>query len=167
MAGALYPEGLHSARAALIDGETMRKVDDLVLCSMYHQHRGRDLGHFVYTEMEKNNCLLFMTKISLDRMRMKIKGRGHFVCIATEKKKKKQKKNINCLLSWNKDDIEGLVWTGHWHFYTQSSKCLVSPLISWYCDAKMPACKNKTVQSWKLTKENWYSINGRNKMWWN
>ena len=56
------------------------------------------------------------------------------------------KKKINCLLSWNKDDIESLVWTGHWHFHTQSSKCLVSPLISWYCDAKIKLFK---VENWQ------------------
>ena len=53
VAGSLHPQGLDSTGAALVHGKTMRKINDLILCTMDHQHWGCHLGHLVNTVEEK------------------------------------------------------------------------------------------------------------------
>lgn len=43
----LHPEGLHRALTAFIQRQTMREVDDLVLCTVNHQYWGRHLWNLV------------------------------------------------------------------------------------------------------------------------
>lgn len=43
----LHPQRLHSPRTALIHGQPVREVNDLVLRPMDDQHRGGDFGDLV------------------------------------------------------------------------------------------------------------------------
>lgn len=47
VAGPLHPEGLHGAGAALVHGQAVGEVDDLVLGAVNHQHWGSHLRHLV------------------------------------------------------------------------------------------------------------------------
>ena len=49
VASSLHPQGFDSTGAALVHGQTMREVDDLILRTVDHQHWGCHLGHFVNT----------------------------------------------------------------------------------------------------------------------
>lgn len=49
VAGSLHPQGFHGAGAALIHGQAVREVDDLILCTVDHQHWGSHLGHLINT----------------------------------------------------------------------------------------------------------------------
>ena len=47
VAGPFHPQGLHSSRAALVDGQAVREVDHLILCAVNDQHGGRHLRHLI------------------------------------------------------------------------------------------------------------------------
>lgn len=58
VAGPLHPQGLDGAGAALVHGQAMGEVDDLVLSAVNHQHWGRHLRHLVNAGGEKDRMVL-------------------------------------------------------------------------------------------------------------
>ncbi|TNN75631.1 hypothetical protein EYF80_014181 [Liparis tanakae] len=51
--GALHPQRLDGAGAALVHGQAVGEVDDLVFRTVDHQHWGRHLGHLVNAVKQK------------------------------------------------------------------------------------------------------------------
>lgn len=47
MPGPLHPQGLHGPGAALVHGQAMGEVDDLILCPVDDQHGRSDFGYLV------------------------------------------------------------------------------------------------------------------------
>lgn len=58
VSSALHPEGLHGLRAALVQGQAVRKVDHLVLCPVDDENRRSDFRHFFNAEKLKTESLV-------------------------------------------------------------------------------------------------------------
>ena len=53
MASPFDPEGLHGPRTALVHGQAMGEIDDLVLCTMNDQHRRGNFRYLVNAAREE------------------------------------------------------------------------------------------------------------------
>lgn len=49
VASSLHPKRLDCTGTALIHGQAVGEVDDLIFCTVDYEHWGRHLGHFVNT----------------------------------------------------------------------------------------------------------------------
>lgn len=58
--GALHPQRLHGALAALVQRHAVGEVDDLVLRAVDHKHRRRNLGNFVDAAKARNTGGIFI-----------------------------------------------------------------------------------------------------------
>lgn len=52
MSGPFHPEGLHGSGTALVHGQAVGEVDDLVLCTVDDQHRRGDFRDLVNAAKE-------------------------------------------------------------------------------------------------------------------
>lgn len=47
MPGPFHPQGLHGSGTALVHGQAVGEIDDLILCPMNDQHRRGDFRYLV------------------------------------------------------------------------------------------------------------------------